>query len=504
LVVFDGKIVKNSLSVTKISSFIDKTESDRSGLIISDDFALGKWNGEMSIMYMEFIADSLDSISSKNNGTDTALHSFTLNFKINAEKSTSYDSRYLEIGYCEKKSSNEYIDTSRFVPISRVLLSDTTVEYAVPISKKFLFDTTTVLDTAASLDEYILDTAFTYSYKNHIIINTTSSHKNGSFISDSVSTVASIVKNDSLLYDTTIQFVNQDTTVIIDTVKTVKQTVSYRFDKILQHNIVNQDTTDTIFYDTTQYTKSIVRKTYVQHTRIFPNMTINTHVSDPVQLGINDDNTTVRYISFYARLHGESDTSLLFLSKPDLNLIYVDNKNDTTSDTISYSLRPSFYDYSVFELDTLLSDTVPVTSGAAGRFVVFEIDITSFWGSINGNNGKISFKNIPKADLTVYPEFLKIHKSVSNNNTTPFKFCFLNYYTENIEDLPSYRISTSIDNTTGNVVIPLENYFLNILNGPSQSPKGYLYIWINRYYYSQIKWKKADKFPFEYVVLNSR
>ncbi|MGD9202473.1 MAG: hypothetical protein PVI26_13000, partial [Chitinispirillia bacterium] len=52
LVVFDGKIVKDSLSVTKISSFIDKTESDRSGLIISDDFALGKWNCEMSIMYM--------------------------------------------------------------------------------------------------------------------------------------------------------------------------------------------------------------------------------------------------------------------------------------------------------------------------------------------------------------------------------------------------------------------------------------------------------------------
>jgi hypothetical protein len=182
------------------------------------------------------------------------------------------------------------------------------------------------------------------------------------------------------------------------------------------------------------------------------------------------------------------------------------------NDTMLYTdyLNPHYTDFSVFEKNPAILHDSLLTSGATGRYTVFELDCRKFWHTIKDSTdtSKISYKNIPKAQLAILLNSVALHKSTKTN--TSVRYLIREPVTNQIEDLSlSANFEVGITDSTRGDTLSLGNYFTDILKKYQQTPallplKVYLFVGLPHGYFADIRWKRTSYFTMNYLFLNSQ
>lgn len=500
---FDGKKKQDTLTSTNNFSFTDRSDSLLSGLIKLNGLAIGTWRNEKAIAYIEFDADSLDSLIARQDGILNAL-----NLNLIPDNSTLFytNNTQIELGYCRKKQEHAYLDTNRLIPLALQII-DTSSTVSFPL-KSFKTDTSFITDTSTIRNTSFMVIANKFNFisnKTHIDTSYTAE----TIIYDSITPLLSLIIGSEILIDSSSnQDTLGDTVLIYDTVKTVHDTSFFQIIPTIQHITIGQNTIDTIIYDTTRITLT-THKTKIQRVRISPKMTFKTHIIDSLRQVHYADRDSTRNLRFYLRLKEESDSSLMISAPPYLNMQFIESEmtpTDTSFDTVHVVLLPQFFDYTVFEDSTsvLVPNSGPLSSGAAGRIAVIAFDLNNFWQQIKDDTDRIKYKNIPRAELTLELESIGKH-SLMGVPTTLY-YTMLGTQSSSLEHLDTVR-SIMIDTlkTTESIKISLAKDLRHILHNQNPLPeRGYLYLWLAKNQFAQIRWKISPHFSFEYILLNSQ
>jgi len=317
---------------------------------------------------------------------------------------------------------------------------------------------------------------------------------------DSITPVPQLIKEGQLIsHSSSDSTVTGDTTFYWDTVITVPETtVVYAINTILIHIIEGQDTTDVIQYDTVNILTTISQDTILQKSTKSPKESLILKASNPDWWEITDDDT-VKNICMYACVDSIQSNSMQFFDNIHLSLKYL---KVAQNDTIKKTLKPSYYDVSVFESDPLSLDTLIQSSSASGRYALLEVDLKPVWESMKDSSGQIMYRNFPRATLTIYPDTIILHKSALASTT--IRYALLGSKVNDIEDIKNFNKLTSISATIKEAEITINNFLIDMLYTSSTVPdKGYLYIGINPNHLAHITWETPDEgFPVSYIISN--
>lgn len=549
LTVFDGKVCKDTLVISGASSFIDLSDSIISGLNKLPSLAIGSWQNEHSYAFFKFNADSLLGWIDTINNNKYEFLSFTFNFINQPAKSDLTENVCIEIGYCNKKTDSTMLDTTKLKDISHYTFNPSdSSKHSIIIKPKYIMVSDTLLDTSSIrytsgyihtieiglipvdtlldtiksmhplgkhtvvIDTLIIDipykdTSYIIGVINFIMgtIQNTTIYPRDTIIYDSLTTIASLIKNGQAIQCSTTNTVSiEDTTTMWDSVITTTDTTTvYDINTTIIHIVSGQDTVDIYQYDTVNILTNIVQDTIIQISEISPRISLILHASDPNQWDFettNDLITVKKNICLYARLDSIYTPSLMFFTNVNLTLQYLKtNENDT----ITKVLNPSYSDFSVFETNSSALDTILRSSGAAGRYTCMEIDLQPILNKIIDSSGIVIFKNIPKAELTIYPDSVVLHKSSSD--AVYARYSLSDTYYKNIEDIRTYRLSPLISETTDSINIHVDIFLIDILYASgSLPPKVYLYLWMSPIYFAHIHWKRPEHgFQINYIVSGS-
>ncbi len=525
---FDGNIFKDTLEVISASSFTDSTDSIISGLNQHGYMVFGTWKNELIYSFFKFHADSLIKRINANNNGEIKILSIVLDIMVDFYNSTIADNTIIEISLCDNKSNIElFTDTAQFESLIRYSLNDTTSNIELPIKLKFInpesdsvnvTDTNTVLTVISKIDtitETKSDTTYTSGkYDTNIVL-----------LDSIISLLSKVQEPDKNHFykgpriDTSIS-TSQDTIIYYyDTLIAVPDTaIDHNIHTKLIHKISYDftDTTDIIEFDTVQTIKAITYNTFIQSSKISKKLTITSHISKPSQSDLikieNDSQIITKNLCFCARVKPSADTSLIFFNyEPSINISYISQNDTAENDTLLDTFLISYYDNTVLEKDKHLLplDKVLCSSGAAGRYTKFEIDLQPLRDSLIDSSGKALFRNVLWAALTVYPESCEIYTPYHTDSITSVRSAIYTDPNMDIEGLNSsyyYSISRNfLSSSTDSIVLQLENCFIDILSEESTFPKkAYLYLWIPSSFFSHIYWKKPDNgFKISSVFTNS-
>jgi hypothetical protein len=131
---FDGKVFKDSLTVTGSLSYVDTTGDIKSGIIGLPSLPAGKWENEMSIIYFGFNKSDTILPNARYKSNSDTLVSFIVNIGIDKEISTISDNSKIVFGTCEHKINSYSSD-------------DTTITHKDTIIDTTSFDTLFISDS---------------------------------------------------------------------------------------------------------------------------------------------------------------------------------------------------------------------------------------------------------------------------------------------------------------------------------------------------------------------
>ncbi len=565
LTVFDGKICKGFLTIESAESFLDTSDTSRSGLNLLSPVALGAWENERSYAYFKFRADSIkNKINLVKENRKNTLLSFSINFSNDAQKSDSIDYACIEFGYYNSviKSDAALIDTTKFEEISHLSYNGrVSSSHSIPLNKYYivkdttLFDTSTILhihekidiiewdmvpeiipiDTINSLyslgkDTVLIKTIIDTTDITNNVIDTSyvigiiidyylkivnpadplgETHIKTTIVYDSIIPYVSFLKEgQSILYANTktLHTSADSTTIQWDTIITTPDTTTaYKIDSKTIHIISGIDTTEVIQYDTVHILTTIIQDSIFQTATIAPKASFIFSVHDTTLWAVND--TT---LSLYARLDSVKSNTLQFIKDVHFNLAYF---NDSSNDTITESFYPNYYDYSVFEKDTTSLNTQLLTSGAAGRYTRFKLNLSPIRDIVLGTNDSIQYLNVPKAVLTLFPDSISMHTSTGSSIYARYMLSTINStnvedllysLNENSEKIPLYKFSPAISTTTDSIDIQLNSYLIDIMHKTQTLPeKIYLYLWLYNGNFAHVSWQNKD-LPINFIVSDSQ
>ena len=541
LTVFDAKFCEDTLTLatdSSYSSFVDMSGSIKSGLHKNLTIALGKWQNEHAFAYFEFDTSSIKKwVDTVNTNNNYEFLSFSFNFTNHLSKSDQAGDITIELGYYDtvKKDDTLMLDTTRLREIAHYTYkADEPNNHKIDLNAGYIFNTipvisktsqkningylhiieqgpvpvdTTILDTIDAIQSFVKDTVIiativdstndtTYTigfitFTFDTMQNTVTYPKDTS-IYDSITPVTSLVKENQLIsyFSSDSMTIGDTITHYWDTVLTVPETtVVYDINTTIIHQIIGPDTVDVIQYDTFHILTTISQDTIFQAS-----------IKSPKTSLIFQTDSTTKWdssICLYARLDSIESKSMQFFDNVSLKLQYIKlSKNDT----ITKTFEPSYYEVSVFESDPPSLDTVPLSSCGSGRYALLELDLKPIWNSMKDSSGKIVYRNIPKANLTISLDTVILHKSAGD--IISINYTLFGNSIDSIESIDKSKTIGSITTTTKHVGIPINNFLIDLLYESNQLPDtGYLYLWLSPLQFAHIRWKIPDEgFPIDYIV----
>ena len=520
LTIFDAKFCEDTLDSTTGSSFIDEADSLISGLHKRDNLKylydvdkktyyymyFGSWQNEHAYSYLQFdgskIEEWLETIKSD---TNYLLLSFSFNFTNLSFMSDPTENAIIELGYYDtaKKSETEKMDITKLKEIAHYsYTASIKTGHEISLNTEYIDTTLPVLNITSQRNTqgYVHTVEVGYDTLNIFdTLQDTISYIKDMIVYDSITPVSQLVKDGQLISQSSSDSISiGDTTVYWDTVITIPETtVTYAINTILVHIIEGLDTTDVIQYDTVNILTAISQDTIIQRSTKSPKESLILKASNPEWWDITEKDT-VKNICMYVRLDSVQSNSMQFIDNVHLSLKYLKvNKNDT----ITKTLRPSYYDVSVFESDPLSLDTIIHSSSASGRFALLELDLKPIWDSMRDSTGQIRYRNFPRANLTLKTDTVILHKSAMAS--TSIRYALIDKKVNSIEEIDDYNLLTSISTTTENPGITINNFLIDMLYTSTPLPdKGYLYIGMYPFHCAQIRWKIPDEgFPISYIIL---
>lgn len=524
---FGGKFFQDTVPITAAFSFVDTlgdtSTSIKSGLVRYGALTIGMLKDKQSIGYAEYNADKLYAMLREHDSLGDTVKSFYFSIKPDLSY-TSLQSAILEIGFAQRKETYNKINPAVSNPVTLFDLHGPSSVYSIPLKSRLIkkdsvvFDTNAINTTQTRTTTTALIKKHLYAGKGKLYIKADTATQVDS--TRSVTHYDSLASLTSLIGDKTKKMVKlfprdslkiKDTTIFIDSIMTLSNPpdsiVRIYASRILVKKDSLQILIDTTVYDTTTLVIS-KKSVIVQEARFTPKLTFKILVKDSLnnkyKKGAFD---TIPSICVYAKLHVQNDTTLLFMSQ---FAIRIDFKK--ANDTMLYTdyLNPHYTDFSVFEKNPgLLQDSL-LTSGAAGRYTVFELDCRKFWHNIKDSTdtAKIKYINIPKAQLAIQLNSVALHKSAKTN--TSVRFLIREPVTNQIEDLSfSANFEVGITDSTRADTLNLGNYFTEILKKYQKTPallplKVYLFVGLPHSYFADIRWKKTSYFTMNYLFLNSQ
>lgn len=542
LTVFDAKFCEDTLTLaadSSYSSFVDISGSIKSGLHKNLTIALGKWQNEHAFAYFEFDTASIKEwVNTVNSNNNYEFLSFSFIFTNHYSKSDQAGNITIELGYYDtlKKDDTLMLDTTRLKEIAHYTYkADEPNNHKIDLNAGYIFNTipvisktsqkningylhiielgpvpvdTTVLITVDSIYPFVKDTVVVgitvndttndTTYTLGIItfdfdtMQNTVTYPKDTSIYDSITPVTSLVKENQLIsyFSSDSMTIGDTITYYWDTVLTVPETtVVYDINTIIIHQIVGQDTVNVIHYDTFHIVTAIFQDTIFQAS-----------IKSPKTSLIFQTDSTTKWdssICLYARLDSIESKSMQFFDNVSLKLQYIKlSKNDT----ITKTFEPSYYDVSVFESDPPSLDTVPLSSCGSGRYALLELDLKPIWNSMKDSSGKIVYRNIPKANLTISLDTVILHNSAGD--IISINYALFGNSKDSIESIDKSKTLGSITNTTKSVNLSVNNFLIDILYESNPLPdKGYLYLWLPPLQFAHIRWKIPDEgFPIDYIV----
>lgn len=330
--IFDGKFCKDSLKISGSSNFIDSDSGIVSGINRTGSIAIGKWENELSIGYMQFNSDTLNKYLKDINTVDTGkVISLEFYFKHHYSDKFSKKNIPVEIGYCNKKNNDEKlnIDSLSLKSIVQYTYSYDSLnrDHYVDLEKKYITVKNTILKDTATV-RYIT------RYMKTV--------ENGLFPTDTINT-ATIKSLSSLPDGYTVLLTNiidstNDTTYNIGL---IKWTITTKTDSSIIY--------DTIAYDSIASVSSLIpaHLTLDKDSSFAGSPKTDTIGMDTIINGID--------ITIYANtiIHSED----IAVSKIDTNAQYTINKNIKTTTVNGVTTTITEYD-TVFRRFVIEKDLV--------------------------------------------------------------------------------------------------------------------------------------------------
>lgn len=523
LTIFDAIFYEDTLDSITGSSFIDIDGSDSliSGLHKRDDLKylydvdnktyyymyLGSWQNEHAFSYLQFDGSQIEEwLETINSDTNYLLLSFSFNFTNLSFLSDPTENAIIELGYYDtaKKPEIEKMDVTKLKEIAHCsYIASIKAGHEISLNTEYIDTTLPVLNITSQRNTNGYVHTIEQGYDSLHIFDTlqdTILYIKNMIVYDSITPVSQLIKEGQLISQSSSDSITiGDTTLYWDTVITVPETtVVHDINTILIHIIEGLDTIDVIQYDTVHILTNISQDTIIQKSIKSPKESLILKASNPEWWDITDEDT-IKNICMYVRLDSIQSNSMQFIENVHLELKYLKvDKNDT----ITKTLKPSYYDVSVFESDPLSLDTIIQSSSASGRYALLELDLKAIWDSMRDSTGQIRYRNFPRADLTLYPDTVILHKSAMAS--TAIRYALLDKKVNSIEEIKNYNVLTSISTSTENAGITINNFLIDMLYTSTPLPdKGYLYIRMYPFHYAHIKWKIPDEgFPISYIISN--
>lgn len=517
---FYGVVFEDSLKVAETSSFIDILDSIQSGYFPNPPyFHIGNWRNEKAIGYIEINTLLIDSAFAQHNKNNKKIVSLLLEFNTIAQSNAMVVDAKVDIGLCEKKvkktqrTITEIVQLYiRNVPLDSNLLS-------IPIKTKFLDSTSEVIDT--------------FSQRN-VLSNILT--RRDSLRITSIDTL--IDTNNIVTYDTTF-----DTLMTLIT-SSIFQKTSLYYDSVTPPSlIINSNYIDTILSrDTLGLDPLILRDSVISDTIVistqsfydtitFDKIDVHTLLQDTIEQVSTIKKTQAFHqyypsdtnIYLYLKAFSDSplkskisDSSLFSLSAPQLKEVIIDTIliNDTTVppettivfDTATFSnIALTYHDYFVNEINPVSSNKL-LASGAAGRYVKFAVDLTSFWNNMEDSlTGGFKYKYVPKAELTVSIDSVFVNPLFGTATNLIYTFLPGSFTTIEPLGIDSVR-STGLISDSTTVTVQLDYFLQKMKPFKDVTNYGYLYLWPPKEEFAHVFLKecKNDSLPFKYVLMNTK
>ncbi|MBN1984241.1 MAG: hypothetical protein JW795_22130 [Chitinivibrionales bacterium] len=512
--------------VNSAYSFVDRTGTlksgtnsaviaqDASGIITFLSPVIGNANGEEHIGYFRIRSDSLLACIDSALKTGYTLLNCGFQFSYNRSRSTVSPQTTIELGLCPPKADSEYIDTTALSWVSHycILNADSQSVKTMAISKNQLFDTSNILDTIAARSTQCIRKTMTItkaatSQKNDtsLVLDTTFTAR----ISDSILTPLQLIKHGQrILFFTSSSIKQQDTTLQLDTLQTVPDTVITHTIKTKLVTVVNG--TDTIVIavaDTTARVVQISADIIHQRGKIFSRPTVVMRVKAAPRDSM---------VHWYLRIPSSSTVrstvvdNMVFFNQSDLVFsLSFRRQNQTTVDTVIKYLHPTYTDYSTFERrDQGSLDSLCLASGASQRYAVLSVNLSSFWRIMQDSiTGKLRFHNIAKATMPFSIDAIALRPGP--DSTSSLSYIFSGTKPTSIEQLqPLFdngRQKALLTKKTTAINFQIGSFLIPMLWQTSSLPQvGYLIMTIPNSHFYQMKIKKpVGQTPFEFLVTNT-
>jgi len=521
----NNKIIHTAVELQEVTNRLD-TLYPRVSTLGTGNMVLGSYGDEETRGYAVF-ADTIYRLEARAKNLSNSTRENSLFLSLNESSYNRFSATTHEITVYTLSSPKEFgdpVDTTDFMPIGTITLAPTGTEKddSLKMSDTLFLDTTlfTVFDTVF-LDTSRYDTVMTEANVQYDTIRDTVTpagagnslaidnyelvERNGS--DSTVATLLSFSFIDTLV-DNTFAYGNayrdtirnasvyrQDDSLVLDSIY-----YDIRSSETVELNY--RESPDTLFHPLLNYVQTVdtaVTFTLSNDSAFVVKMIADTLKTTTMDMYVSSHQTIFMVPPLYLGFarNKESD-KVVRCTAPNLNVQYTPLKadgSDGTKTTTSFS--PDYVDYTTFESETLLADSLSArSSNWADRYALIKLNLKPFWDSCTVGDSIFMQTLAATASITA-------DSYISENDTLELMYGIFP------DDLPAYGSTyrfRRMENFSSGDTVTLELHeHLQRLIGANRPETAWLHIFTNKNHLAQtVVWSIPSPLEIEGVVSQPR